>query len=153
MVIRQDETLADLYLADETDWLDIMSELIGAGRLSELDYPHLKEYLEDMATRDRREVYSRLRLLLKHVLKWIFQKQMRTPSWQETILEQQAQLDDEFQSRVLRNYAVETLAEIYAKALKQAARETNLDVASFPADCPWTLDQLLSDEILNEQVS
>jgi hypothetical protein len=69
MVLKITDSLAALYTADETAWLDAMAELIGTGRLGELDYLHLKEYLQDMATRDRREVSSRLRVLLIHVLK------------------------------------------------------------------------------------
>ena len=42
------------------------------------------------------------------------------------------------------------LAEMYAEAVEQAAVETGLDATSFPAKCPWTLDQLLSPELLKE---
>lgn len=150
MIRQPTATLTDLYMADETAWLDAMAELIRAERLDEIDYPHLAEYLEDMATRDRREVNSRLRVLLAHLLKWIFQKEKRTPSWETTIASQQADLEDLLQGGVLRNHADETLAATYAKAIKQAGRETNLPAEKFPAECPWTLDQLLSAEILAE---
>src|ERR1700722_9538046 len=89
MIRQPTQMLADLYMADETAWLDAMAELIGEKRLDELDYAHLKEFLEDMAIRDRREVNSRLRVLLTHILKWTFQKQMRTPSWESTVANQQ----------------------------------------------------------------
>ena len=92
MIPLPTQTLADLYLADETAWLDAMAELIGEKRFDELDYAHLKEFLEDMATRDRREVKSRLRVLLAHILKWVYQKEMRTPSWENTVNTQQDDL-------------------------------------------------------------
>ncbi|MGH8479427.1 MAG: DUF29 family protein [Gammaproteobacteria bacterium] len=44
-----------LYEHDETAWLETMAELIRLGRLDEIDYPNLAEYLADMARRDRRE--------------------------------------------------------------------------------------------------
>ena len=47
-----------LYEQDETAWLEAMSELIRLGRLEEIDYPNLAEYLADMARRDRREVIA-----------------------------------------------------------------------------------------------
>ncbi len=52
--------LGVLYESDETAWLEAMSELIRLGRLEELDYPNLSEYLADLARCDRREVESRL---------------------------------------------------------------------------------------------
>lgn len=150
MIRQTANTLADLYMADETAWLDAMAKLIRAERLGDLDYPHLAEYLEDMAIRDRREVNSRLRVLLAHLLKWTFQKERRTPNWETTIANQQADLEDLLQGGVLRNHADETLAAIYAKAVKQAGRETKLPAQTFPAECPWTIDQLLAAEILAE---
>lgn len=150
MIRQPTATLADLYLADETAWLDAMAGLIRAGNVGDLDYPHLAEYLEDMAIRDRREVNSRLRVLLIHLLKWTFQKEMRTPSWVSTVLAQQDDLEGQVESGVLRNHAEETLAAIYAKAIKLASRETKLPAETFPAECPWTLDQLLSADILAE---
>jgi hypothetical protein len=150
MIRQPTPRLADLYLADETAWLDAMAELVGEERLDDLDYAHLKEFLEDMATRDRREVNSRLRVLLTHVLKWTFQQEMRTPSWESTVANQQEDLEDLLGRGVLRNHADESLAAIYPKAVKIATRETKLPTATFPGECPWTLDQLLSAEVLDQ---
>lgn len=150
MVQKTSTSLPDLYLADETAWLDAMAELIRAGRLSEVDYPHLAEYLEDMAKRDRREVSSRLKVLLAHVLKWVYQKKKRTPSWENTIFNQQDELKGLLEGGVLQNHAEELLPTVYQKAVKQAARETKLPPTTFPPECPWTLEQLLSDEVLEK---
>ena len=150
MIARANEALTGLYETDETAWLDAMAELIRAGQLGDVDYPHLAEYLEDMATRDRREVKSRLKILIAHVLKWIYQKEMRTPSWRATINVQRDDLEDELQtSKSLRNHAEAILAEAYAKALQRAADETGLPAATFPPECPWSLEQLLSPEVLD----
>ena len=150
MIGKTADPLPDLYESDETAWLDTMANLIQEGRLSDLDYHHLAEYLTDMANRDRREVSSRLRLLLTHVLKWIYQQNMRTPSWRNTVIEQQDELEDLVTKGVLRNHAEESLSAIYQKAVKYAARETGLPAESFPSQCPYTLDQLMSSDILGE---
>ena len=150
MIRQPTKELADLYMVDETAWLDAMAQLIRDGRLGDLDYPHLAEYLEDMATRDRREVTSRLKVLLAHVLKWAYQNEMRTSSWENTIFNQRDVLEDVLEQRVLRNHAEESLAAVYRKAVKQAARETKLPAETFPTECPWTIDQLLSDDILGD---
>ena len=149
MIRQPAQSLADLYLADETAWLDAMAELIDNGRLDGLDVANLKEFLEDMARRDRREVSSRLKVLLVHVLKWTHQKEMRTPSWQNTVANLQEELEFDMESGVLRKYAQDSLVATYQKAVKHTAVETGLPIETFPAECPWTLDELLSAEVLD----
>lgn len=144
MIQRSEPTLSQLYELDETAWLEAMAELIQHGRRDELDYPHLEEYLSDMAKRDRREVESRLRTLLTHVLKWLYQPQRRSRSWRGTIVEQRQELADLTSSGVLRNHAEASLAGAYAKAIERAAVETNLSTEAFPKVCPYTLEQLLA---------
>jgi hypothetical protein len=140
-------TLASLYEADETAWLEAMAELIQQGRLGEIDYPHLEEYLTDMARRDRREVESRLATLLTpHLLKWVHQPGHQSKSWRGTIVEQRHELSRLVARGVLRNHAEAFLAEAYAEAVERAAAETGLPTQSFPAECRYTLDQLLSSE-------
>jgi hypothetical protein len=136
-----------LYEADETAWLEAMSELIEQGRIDELDYEHLGEYLSDTAKRDRREVVSRLIVLIKHVLQWVYQPKKRTRSWHSTILTQQQELQDDIAAGVLRKHAEESLQAAYSKAVSRAAVETGLSKETFPKDCPYSLDELLALEL------
>src|SRR3954454_5279931 len=78
MVVRSRDRLTALYERDETAWLEVMAELIRDGRFGELDYENLGEYLADMARRDRREVESRLAVLIAHLLKWEHQPRRRS---------------------------------------------------------------------------
>src|SRR3954453_16491367 len=96
-----------LYEQDETAWLETMSELIRMGRLEEVDYPNLAEYLADMARRDRREVTSRLAVLIAHLLKWDHQPERRSGSWRGTVEVQRQELAELLESRVLRTHAGE----------------------------------------------
>src|SRR5438105_12801289 len=84
--------LSLLYERDETAWLEAMSALAASGQYVELDFPHLSEYLADMAKRDRREVISRLVVLLCHLLKWEHQPERRSGSWRGTIRAQRREL-------------------------------------------------------------
>ncbi len=148
MVAKTPEPLTVLYEADETAWLDAMSELIAERRLEDLDYVHLGEYLKDMARSDRRKVESRLAILMMHILKWLHQENKRTPSWRRTISAQRMELARLFKSGALRKHAESVLAETYAEAVELAADETDLPEETFPGECPWTLEQLLSAEVL-----
>jgi hypothetical protein len=141
-------TLSELYAADETAWLDAHAELIRDGRYAEIDYPNLQEFLESMAGRDRREVTSRLVILLAHLLKYEFQPDRRTNSWAGTIVTQQRELIADAQSGVLRNHAEAVLPKAYWDAVKLAAAETQLPKSAFPAECPYTLEHLLTADLI-----
>jgi hypothetical protein len=147
MVVKTADALASLYDADETAWLDGMAELIRDGRLEELDYSHLEEYLTDMAKRDRREIESRLRVLLAHLLKWEYQPGGRTRSWLASIVTQRDELEDDVAGGVLRTHAVDVLPKVYAKAVREAAAETGLPAETFPPACRYTLDEILTTPV------
>jgi hypothetical protein len=123
-----------------------MSKLVNERRYGELDYKHLGEFLLDMAKRDRREVFNRLTTLLTHLLKWEFQPRKRSRSWETTILTQRDDLQDQLESQTLRNHALEALPKAYARAVRYAAKETGMSQERFPQQCPYTLDDLLSEE-------
>lgn len=147
MIQRAAPTLAELFEADETAWLEAMVELIRQRQWDELDYRHLEEFLGDVARRDRREVESRLATLLAHLLKWVQQPEQRSRSWRGTIVEQRFELERLADRGVLRNHAEAVLASAYVEAVKRAAAETGLAEESFPAQCPYTLEQLLTAEL------
>lgn len=146
------ETLAALYETDETAWLERTAELLRAGRLSEVDTQNLAEYLTDMAKRDRREVFSRLVVLLAHLLKWQFQPDRRSRSWLLTILEQRQELEGLAGQGVLRQHAETVLPEAYQYAVERVVVETGLSPKDFPATCPYSLDQLLSRDLLTDEI-
>jgi hypothetical protein len=142
--------LTELYAEDETAWLEQMSELIQQRRLTELDLDNLSEYLSDMARRDRREVTSRLRVLMAHLLKWQFQPDRRSGSWRGTIIAQRQELAELASTGVLRVHAEAVLADAYASAIEVAAAETGLTPDTFPTDCPYTVEQLLAADVSEE---
>ena len=137
-------TLAALYLEDEIAWLDEMAALVRRRDLAALDLENLGEFLNDMAIRERREVRSRLVILLAHLLKWEHQPKNRSRSWRTTILHQRQELKQHAGRGVLRVHAEAVLADAYDDAVELAASETGLPKASFPADCPYRVEQLLA---------
>ena len=146
MVTHSVQTLASLYEQDETAWLETMAQLVAERRFEELDVDNLSEYLQDMALRDKREVFSRLTVLLIHLLKWEHEVDRRSNSWRATILHQRGELRDLLESRTLRNYGEEALEKAYKRAVKEAAVETGIEESAFPAVCPWPLEEIVSEE-------
>jgi len=137
--------LPSLYEQDETAWLEQTADLVARGRFAEIDTHSLSEYLCDMARRDKREVLSRLVILIAHLLKWDQQPEQRSNSWRGTILSQRRDLRLLLESGTLRRYANESLAKAYKQAVEQAATESGLDEGVFPAECPMSLDEILAE--------
>lgn len=151
MTHRTELALPELYAEDETAWLDAMADLLGAGAYSELDFASLREYLTDMAKRDRREVESRLVVLVTHVLKWVHQPDQRSRSWQGSIVEQRQELRRLAGRGVLRSHAESVLAEAYQEAVERATVETGLPPEAFPAECAYSVDELLSFDPVTDE--
>ena len=145
MATAESLDLSALYERDETAWLEAMSALAARGRYAAMDYRHLSEYLADMAKRDRREVFSRLVVLLAHLLKWEYQPEHRSGSWRGTIRAQRRELRQLLESGTLRNHAEAVLADAYAEARRQAADETELSLDVFPAEDARGLEELLAE--------
>ena len=133
-----------LYEQDETAWLEQTASLVAQRRFCEIDPLHLSEYLSDMARRDKREVYSRLVILLAHLLKWEHQPEQRSNSWRGTIVAQRRELRQLLESGTLRRHAGEVLAQAYKDAIQQAAAETGLAEEVFPPEGAMTLEEVLT---------
>ena len=142
----QAASTTSLYLEDETAWLEQTARLAAEKRFDEIDSENLSEYLSDMARRDRREVYSRLVILLSHLLKWEHQPEKQTGSWRGTILTQRRDLRLLLESGTLRNHAIAVLADAYQEAREQAAAETELPIETFPVVEGRSVEDLISRE-------
>lgn len=137
------------YEEDFHAWTRRTAELLRAGRFDEADIEHVAEEIEDMGRRDMRELNSRVRILLLHLLKWQCQPERRAPSWLGTISAQRQEIEDLLQqSPSLRPRLESGLARNYERALARAAAETGLTVDRFPAACPYSIDRMLAEDFL-----
>jgi hypothetical protein len=132
------------YEQDFYAWTVEQGRLLRAGDLSAIDTVNLAEEIESMGRRDRRELESRLTVLLIHLLKWQMQPDQRSRSWSATMREQRRQIEKLLrESPSLRSFAANVLAQTYSEAREDAADETGLPESVFPAECPFTLDEVL----------
>ena len=140
---------AKLYDEDFVRWIAETTRLLREGRFSEIDVEHVAEEIEDMGKNHHREMASRLRLIIQHLLKWQLQPKERSGSWKSTIVTQRRDLEDLFeQSPSLRRAAPRSLPRVYRQAIEDAASETGLAEDSFPSKCPYTLEQILDRNFL-----
>ena len=122
----------DLFNRDENQWLARQISLLKTGDVSALDRANLIEYLTATAARDKRELQSRLTVLLAHVLKVKFQPSHISRSWANTIGTQQREIKVLLKSMPsLAPYVAAIFDEAYEDAVKQAAGETGLPLAHF----------------------
>ncbi|NJK28978.1 MAG: DUF29 domain-containing protein [Acaryochloris sp. SU_5_25] len=135
------------YDKDFNLWLEQTVNLLKAGHFSELDIDHLVDELESMSRRDKREILSRLKVLLLHLLKWQYQPQQRSPSWRSSIqnnrMEIRLIIED---SPSLKNYPITGLDKVYGSARRDASGETGLPLDIFPVMCPFSIREVLDEE-------
>lgn len=108
-----------LYQQDLVAWCDDTVAKLRAGDFAALDIDALIDEIEGLAGRDRRELKSRFRVLLAHLLKRVY---VNAPEdcrgWEITIREQRRQLLDLLeQSPSLRNEAKSLFPKCWAEAL------------------------------------
>jgi hypothetical protein len=140
-MIRHDQ---DFY-----EWTQEQSRLLRAGRFDEVDFEHLIEEIESMGARERRELKSRLTVLLQHLLKWHFQPTHRSRSWRLTIQDQRRMIPDHLRDNPSLKNSLDTIfVEAYMLAKGKASDETDIPESSFPASCPWTLQEVLEPGFL-----
>jgi hypothetical protein len=80
------------YEDDVAAWANEQAALIRAGRLDQLDLAHIAEEIEDVGKSERRELASRMALLLAHLLEWKYQPERQSNSRRRTIKEQRRAL-------------------------------------------------------------
>ena len=140
------------YEEDFYAWTVEQARLLRSGGLSSIDIENIAEEIESLGRSDRRELESRLTVLLMHLLKWRIQSKLRSQSWSGTILEQRRRIAKLLQeSPSLRPSVDEVLAEAYSDAREAASNETGLPETEFPAECPFKPDEVLSRDFLPER--
>jgi hypothetical protein len=141
------ERSSDVYDRDVVAWIEEQLAHLRAGHMAALDQVHLIEELEAMVGSRRRELKSRLRTLLMHLLKWDHQPRRRSRSWASTIEEQRAQIQDLLEeSPSLRPELEDTARAAYPKALSRAAIETGLPRQDLPRALPYDARRILGDD-------
>jgi Domain of unknown function DUF29 len=141
--------LSSLYDEDFFEWTQRSAEMLRAGQFDVENIGNIAQEIEDMGKRDLRELNSRLRVLLAHLLKWQLQPEKRSRSWEATIATQRDRIEDLLaQSPSLRPRCQSDLEVNFNKAVRLARLQTGLTPDRFSSHCPFTLAQILDAEFL-----
>jgi hypothetical protein len=114
-----------LYDRDFVAWCEETVAKLKARDLDGLDFDSLIEEIEGLAGRDRREVVSRLDVLLAHLLKRIYVASAYDyRGWENTIAEQRRELDILLkQSPSLKRYFLAVFEDAWEYALKRVKND------------------------------
>jgi hypothetical protein len=139
-------TRSPLYDSDFYAWSREQAELLRRGELARADIEHIAEEIDSLGRTEKRELISRLTVLLLHLLKWRYQPRKRGPSWEASIANQRDDIAEHLDDNPsLRPLVPQTLAAVYRRASREAVAETGLPATTFPDACPWTAEEALDE--------
>lgn len=134
------------YDQDVMAWAAEQARLLRAGRFDQLDIEHIADEIEDVGKSEKRELASRMAVLLAHLLKWQRQPGRQSTSWERTIREQRKQvlrkLKETPSLRPLLGDA-DWCDGVWADAVTLTIKDTGL--RAIPGACPWPLADVLAD--------
>ena len=136
-----------LYEKDYYTWAMEQARALREQRVKALDWRNLAEEVEDLGESERRELQNRLEVLLAHLLKWQFQPQRRSRSWNDTIAVQRVKIRQHLNQNPGLMPSVQTLmAQAYEPArIEVASRLPAKAQAEPPKSCPWSFEQVMDD--------
>lgn len=140
--------LTKLHQQDIILWSETIATLLRQGNFDQLDLTNLIDEVEDLGRRERDRLISAARLILHHLLKWHYQPHKRSRSWVKTIQRERVNIEMYLEDAPSLAQVLDAawLTKVYRTARKDAAIETDLPLATFPLDCPYTWQQLLAPD-------
>jgi hypothetical protein len=136
-----------LYETDFYSWTQQQAQALANQEIELLDWQNLAEELADLGNRHYDQLNSRLSILIGHLLKWKYQPNHRSNSWKATIREQRRKIERLLQRNPgLKSRWLEAFTEAWLDGRDLAIRETGLDDAVFPENCPFSASQIQDTE-------
>ncbi len=150
MTLTPTQIATGLYEQDLVLWYQETITRLKQRDFNELDTDNLIEEIQSLANRERRELLSRLDVLVAHILKRLYvNSKLDYQGWENTIREQQKQLRRIFQqSPSLKSYAHSVFDQAWNDALEDV--KANYPDVKLPQawDLTRTIDELVSPELL-----
>ena len=134
-------THAALYDQDFILWLQEAVRLLREQRYADMDWAHLFEEIEDIASAERRALRKGFTKRLKLVMRCVC---LRDPSPLRAVTFERLQLEGCLkESPSLRGSLAGLLPVPYLRYRRKLSRYMDL----LPEECPWTVEQILGDTL------
>jgi len=135
------------YEADYAAWLQRQVDLLKADRWSEVDKANLIDEVESLGRSDFKGLVSAIEIVIAHMLKWDFQPERRSNSWIGSIEEHRGRIHQELaDSPSYKNRLEEAALRAWRSARARASKETDLPLKQFPADLPYSINDIVNRE-------
>ena len=146
---EQGTTLEDRY-RDFYTWTQEQARQLREARPNSVDWEGLAEEIEDLGSEQVNTVLSQLRNMLAHMLKAAYDPDAQSwRHWMGEIVEFRADAANHYRPSMRRDIEP-GLGKEYERARQRALRHFDSD-PGFPKTCPFTLDELLDEEIPPER--
>lgn len=135
------------YEEDFYAWTQSTADLLRNKHYNQVDFEHVIEELDEMGTSNENQLISRFGVLIAHLLKWGLQPDFRCRSWEGTIDEQRLRLKRLLKKNPsLKNKVSEAIQEGFKESKAILKKETPIELSKIPADCPYSLEDMLRDD-------
>ncbi|KJR43712.1 protein of unknown function DUF29 [Candidatus Magnetoovum chiemensis] len=109
------------------------------------------EEIESLGKNNKRELGSRLAVLIMHLLKWQHQPRKRSKSWKTTIRTQRREIERLLEDSPSLKYGIEIIiSKEFLRAKRDFEDETGISKKMLPETCPYTWEQLSNFYFLPE---
>ncbi|MBD2135331.1 DUF29 domain-containing protein [Sphaerospermopsis sp. FACHB-1094] len=146
------ETTTKLYDQDFYLWIQTTVKLLSEGKLEQLDIENLIEEIDSMGRREKKELKTRLIVLIEHLLKlqyWTEEKDYNARGWRNTVVEQRRQIAYSLaDSPSLKSILNDVFLECYQDARNDTLRKYELPSELFPEDSPFSLLDVINADFL-----
>ena len=115
----------------------------------DLDTDNLIEEIETLGRSEKSELCNRIGRLIQHLLKFTFQPEKRTESWQNTLLCQSKEISDLIlENPSLKSHLLDACRIGYRKGKIWASEDTGISLKKFPEENPFPYPEFLSEDWL-----
>ncbi|MEL6930883.1 MAG: DUF29 domain-containing protein [Cyanobacteria bacterium J06600_6] len=136
-----------MYTTNYDRWLEEQIVNLQTSDYSNLDVDNLIVELKALGRAEKSAVKSLVYQILLHMLLidyWHEESKYSQNHWRAEIDAFQLQLEDRLTPNLIR-LAQDNLPRLYAKARLNASRKSRLTIDRYPAECPYTIDDLVSN--------
>lgn len=141
-----------LYDQDFYLWIQTTIQHLQERNLEQLDIENLIEEIDSMGRSEKKELKTRLVVLIEHLLKlqyWIEEKDDNAGGWRNTVVEQRRQITYTLaDSPSLKAILNDVFLPCYQDAKKDTINKYQLPSNLFPEEPPFSLDQVLNTDFI-----
>lgn len=141
-----------LYDQDFYLWIQTTIQHLQERNLEQLDIENLIEEIDSMGRSEKKELKTRLVVLIEHLLKlqyWIEEKDDNARGWRNTVVEQRRQITYTLaDSPSLKAILNDVFLPCYQDAKKDTINKYQLPSNLFPEEPPFSLAQVINADFI-----